>query len=202
MFGGRNQDENLARLAAELKTFYKACPPGISKYQGKITMDRIRDPQTLYPKLKAKGAAARHLAPFALQLARSYLSPRIVALCECLVRFYNLIEAEGMFLSESAKVEMPILGQTLCELYSTLAIEAFERNERVWKITPKLHLTQHLLEWQCLYAGNPRFYWAYADEDLIGQMMECASSCHPRTLCGICMFKWITLTFSDQLADL
>ena len=27
--------------------------------------------------------------------------------------------------------------------------------------------------------GNPRFSWCYSDEDMVGQLVEVAESCHP-----------------------
>ena len=44
--------------------------------------------------------------------------------------------------------------------------------------------------------GNPRCYWTYADEDMVGHMIEVAQSCHPVTLAATAMFKWLVLQFS------
>ena len=33
-----------------------------------------------------------------------------------------------------------------------------------WRVKPKLHLMQELIEYQCLEAGAPCEYWTYKDE--------------------------------------
>jgi hypothetical protein len=43
--------------------------------------------------------------------------------------------------------------------------------------------------------GNPKFYWVYADEDLVGQMIEVSRSCHPTTVAATAMYKWLLLAF-------
>ena len=95
---------------------------------------------------------------------------------------YELLASESRFLSESAKAELPELGTNLCIIYSALSAKAIESNEKMWKMMPKLHLFDHLCGWQAVEAGNPRFYWTYADEDLVGLLCECAQSCHVRAL--------------------
>ena len=67
----------------------------------------------------------------------------------------------------------------------------------MWKATPKLHLFLHMCEWDIEY-GNPRFFWTYADEDMVGQMIKAGESCHPKTLAIAGMFKWLTLLFAED----
>ena len=112
-------------------------------------------------------------------------------------QFYALIEMEGMCLSDAAKIDIPRLGRDLCVLYSQLSAEAFAAGVRAWKLSPKHHHFQHLCEWQAVEYGNPRFYWVYADEDLVGHMIEVAHSCHPRTMAATAMFKWMLFAFPD-----
>ena len=60
---------------------------------------------------------------------------------------------------------------------------------------PKAHLFQHLCEWQAVELGNPKFYWVYADEDLVGHMIEVGRSCHPTTVATTALFEWLLLAF-------
>ena len=138
VFGGSNQQENLAILQDRLHAHYKVHKPH-SKIQGELTLDRIRTSNG-WPKLKAKAAATRHLAGFALQLAREYLDARRVALCTLLCRFYSVIDSEEQFLSAAAKAELPGLGRRMCELYSSLSAEALAAGQKRWKMSPKHHL--------------------------------------------------------------
>ena len=76
-----------------LQNWYKTRNRGESRIQGKLTIDRIKTSGG-WPKLKAKAAATRHLATFALFLCRKYhngsgLDDRMQAVCELLVRFFK-----------------------------------------------------------------------------------------------------------------
>ena len=53
----------------------------------------------------------------------------------------------------------------------------------------KVHLLLHLVEVQVPRWGNPRFFWCYADEDVVGQDVEAASACHPSTMAEVALYK-------------
>ncbi len=61
-----------------------------------------------------------------------------------------------------------------CELHDrtrglpTGQARAIVRDERPWRIKLKHHLFLHLVEEQVLELGNPRAYWTYSDESLMG----------------------------------
>ena len=46
----------------------------------------------------------------------------------------------------------------------------------LWKLYPKHHLLQHLLEDQMLITGNPVGHWCYADESEIGAAVSLAQT--------------------------
>ena len=102
-----------------------------------------------------------------------------------------------MFLDERAKARLPVLGRKMCGLFAQLSARALADGERKWKMTPKVHLLLHLCEWQAPSVGNPRFYWVYADEDLVGSMIEVAESCHATTMAGTAMVKWLLFAFEQ-----
>ena len=196
VWGEATQDANVAECMKAIEQFYKHNKT-TSKLQGKLTVDRLRTTGG-WPKLKSKAAAARHLVPFAVGLARLHLDERRLALCRLLERFYVILNHEGQFLSDHAKVELPRLGLRLCVLFSQLASEAAMSRQKLWKTSPKLHLFQHVCEWQSIESGNPRFYWCYADEDLVGQLIEVAEACHAKTMAVTAMYKWLTLVFASN----
>jgi hypothetical protein len=121
VWGGTTQQRGLDELNRELKAYYKT-RRGVSKTQGDLTIERLRTSNS-WPKLKAKAAATRHVAAFALDLASRFLDRRRVLLCKMLCRFYDILESEGQFLSDSAKAELPGLGRRLCELYCSLSAQ-------------------------------------------------------------------------------
>ena len=67
-------------------------------------------------------------------------------------------------------------------LYHAFAHEARTANQRMWKFLPKLHLILQLCEWEAPDLGNPAYYWTYADDDLVGLMVELAEACQKISL--------------------
>ena len=41
--------------------------------------------------------------------------------------------------------------------------------------------------------GNGRYWWTYADDDLVGQLIDIAEGLHPRTMPEILLVKWLLL---------
>ena len=193
---GRTNSAQVQGLQAAMEQYYKDTKETV-RVQGDLTVARLRTEKS-WPKLKAKGAACRHLAPFALVLAQAHLEPRIAALAQLLVAFYQLISGPDMFLSDDAARRIPAVGLRICVLYSQLSADSFAAGEKAWKMNPKLHLFQHLTEWQCVQYGSPKFYSTYADEDMVGHMIECAATCHPRTLAVTALYKWLLFSFGES----
>ena len=199
VFGGKTQEENVQRLYANMQKWYKGLKSK-TRMQGKLTVERLRT-KGGWPKLKAKAAATRHLAAYALHLAQTFGTgtvedKQILGVCQMLSEFYNVMQSESQFLSAAAKLDVPKVGYRLVALYTALATDAKRKGLKLWKLQPKLHLFLHLCEWQAITHGNPRYYWTYADEDLMGIMAEIASSCHPRTMAMSALFKWLHLSFT------
>ena len=198
VFGGRNIADATEKLRESMKAWYKG-QRGLSSVQGKLTVARIRT-QGGRPTLKAKAASTSHLAAWALGLARDHQDGsdhdrRRLGVCQSLCNVYDRLEAAPMLLPDVAKHSIGRVGLQLCVLYSQLASEAAAQHVKLWKMSPKLHLFLHLCEWQACELGNPRFCWCYADEDLVGKMIDVAETCHPSTMAVTAMFKWMHVAF-------
>ena len=106
-------------------------------------------------------------------------------------------------MSDEARGRMPILGEQLMAMYSQLATmthNEFERlGHRLWKTAPKMHLFIHLCIWQAILYGNPRYYWTYGDEDLVGRLVTIAEGVHISTLAVSIMTKWIHVVWDEAL---
>ena len=198
VFGGRSMKEKVKRLDAKLQQWYKdtKCT---SRIQGPLSVDKLRN-ASKSAKLKAKAAATRHVAKFALLLMQTFgtnsLEDRLALLvAQHLCEFYEILNSESMFLSESARKRIPTVGQQLAYAFMKLSSLAEDANQKLWRMVPKLHLWEHLTEWQALYHGNPRYFWTYGDEDLVGFMVEIAETCHPRTMAISTVMKWLHLHF-------
>ena len=199
-FGAGTQEACINKLFKHMQDWYATSKPS-SKLKGALTVDRVRT-RGGWPKLKAKAAATRHLAAYALRLCIQFGTAvkedrQILSLCQLLLRFYEILESESQFLSVMARTELPDIGLKFVGLYTALATAAKQEGVKMWKLNPKLHLFLHLCEWQAITQGNPRFYWTYADEDLQGAMSEVAQSCHPMTMAPSAMFKWLWLSFAQ-----
>ena len=115
--------ENCERLDDEIRAWYRQKGEK-SKLQGKLTMARLRS-SCGYPKLKAKGAATRHMASFALGLAaRHCAGPSVLDVVQTLAEIYHTLEKEGMFLSDAAKTRLSELARQFHLLYNRLPREA------------------------------------------------------------------------------
>ena len=199
--GGRTYADRANNLANDLKSWYKRtrCT---TRIQGKLTLERIRASGD-WPKLRAKAAATRHMALYALYLVVTHGTDDrddqlMQAICRLLCRFYEILQSESQFLCAETRAELPVLGQKLAEFYSILASSAHTASLRLWKMSPKLHLWEHLTEVVAIVWGNPAWYWTYADEDLVGQMIEIAETVHPTTLAFSVIFKWLLVIFDDH----
>ena len=80
-------------------------------------------------------------------------------------------------MSPSTVARIPKVGRGIAQLYAQLAHDAFSNMERRWRITPDLHIFAHLCEHQIPDLKlNPRSFWTYADEDLVGCIVKMAET--------------------------
>ena len=123
------------------------------------------------------------------------LGEREIAVIQLLDEFYSIIHDQDLFLEDWAVTRISEITFMFCNIFTDLSRSAHDNNEKLWKSTPKLHLFAHLGEDQVpTLKLNPRSFWCYADEDLVGQLIEIASSSHPMTLAEIGMLKWLLVT--------
>ena len=150
VFGpGGTQEMAIQALNRHMKEWYKTTRATVtSRLQGNLSADRVRTSGG-WPKLKAKAAATRHLASYALFLVQTFGTDEdreVLAVCQLLCRFYQILSDEPMFLSASAKTEIARVGFRLANIYSVLSRRALDARIKMWKLTPKLHLFVHLCE--------------------------------------------------------
>ena len=97
---------------------------------------------------------------------------------EELLRYGNLISDRMMSygLPESTEESRNVLDKTYGELLSLF----------------ELHLTEYPY-----FPLNPSSYWCYSDEELVGEIIDLAHTCHPSTLGRTLLFKWLHLYFEE-----
>ena len=136
--GGRTQAECVKLLEDHMQAWYKRTKCK-SRIQGKVTVERLRTAK-LWPKLKSKGAAARHLAVFAMQLMLDFGDPLdpvwgwhdllATGVTQLLVEFYNLIADESQFLTAAAKLRIAEIGDQLTKLYDEMAMMFYDLGDQ------------------------------------------------------------------------
>ena len=204
-FGGRTYADRIQNLNDNLKSWYKS--QNIQyRFQGALTMESLRRKKD-WPKIRCKAAACRELCKYALFLLVTYGDSvtcgkpwadveLMTSLCQLLVQFYDVLAIGDMFLSNDHRDELARIGQYIADIYCRLARYALDDSAKFWKVVPKLHLFLHLVSQQTRL--NPRQFWVYSDEDLVGIMIDIASSLHPTGLPENTMLKWLHSHFSDD----
>ena len=208
-FGGSTYEEGASRLASYLKQWYQqtGCH---SRIKGVLTLARLRSDKG-WAKLKAHGAATRHLTSFALHVLSQFadfddphwgLHDRLaLAACQLLDRFYEIVKCESLYMSSAMQEELETLGTQFTSIYCRLSHWSFSQHLKIWKLAPKLHLFEHLVM-QSMQFGNPAYWWTYADEDLVGRLIRIAHTVHPSTIAESMLCKWAHCVFDELLLDL
>ena len=170
---GRSMADKVKTLWLRMQSFYKANRTN-NRLQS-VTLNTFRPFPNQPPKLKAKGGETRGLVGFGVILANelhhkhgSDHTLRVKNIMEDLAAIYKL-----MF-TQYTPTEARKLSMQVAFWYSKLEQGAKANNIVAWKIQPKLHMMQELLEYQSFELGNPRGYWEYHDEDFVGQVAKIA----------------------------
>lgn len=116
VFGIGTQAEMIAKLWTNLTRWYNQtkCP---YRLQSKLTDRNLRS-QSGFPKLKAKAAQARKLAPYVLMLVNTYFSndcdeERLMSvIVRCMNRYYEIVATGSQYLTFDEMAEMRKIGYT------------------------------------------------------------------------------------------
>ena len=174
---GGTQEARAKTAWLHLKEYYNAMK-SINRLQA-LTLPMIKQ-DAKPPKLRAKGAETRHVLGFAVQCAQRMHAASPTLHNTTMVKCISALMDIGMLMNleewhpKLAKASC----QKFCILYAALAAES-ERvhgHSTFWRIKPKMHMFQELMEYQAQDLGNPRLYWNYADEDFVGWVANIARS--------------------------
>ena len=170
---GTNQEQKLNALWMRLKHYYKTYK--VESRFDRLTLEMLKQPGK-GPKLRSKAAECRYLLPFTAMLAREYdngtphrstvrhMVDHLLTVAECL--------ASQEFDIETAKDSC----KKCCLLYSSLESEALSKGDELsWRMKPKFHMFQELLEYICDFAGSPKCFWTYRDESWGGFLSKVAT---------------------------
>ena len=121
-----------------------------------------------------------------------------IAACQLLCEIYSLMATNSQFMTPAAIVQFRKAGQRMVLLHSKLHTDAFVKGQTRWEFQPTAHLIDHMVSWQASEWGNPAYSWCYGDEDLVGQCIEIASSCHAKTCNITALVKWLVCAFDQN----
>ena len=91
---------------------------------------------------------ATHLA---LKWGKAVHDERRMPVCQLLVRSFEIIAAEPIFMSDAAKTELAYIGPMFRRIYFQLSEEALANKVRLYKAVPKFHIVEHI----CLHQSCP-----------------------------------------------
>jgi hypothetical protein len=162
-FPGNTIKERVSALWDRMQEFYRRTKPP-SRLQ-KLTLEMLRMPGKA-PKLRGKAGETRYLVPFGLEIAqefapKSFHAATVCRLMESLMSLYTLLDSDPFPAKQAAATSLEF-----CLIFQALATEAELRGHgAAWRLKPKLHLLQELLEYDCIEHGSsPRTFWTYYDE--------------------------------------
>ena len=150
----------------------------------------VKGSATSAPKLKIKAAESRYLLPCIRIILERYMkltTPHEILRHRCVVLLDDMYTAMRKPAGEFDGAEVGRLGRKHLILYSELWKEALElKNWHVtgwvaWRWYPNHHRFSHFGT-QVAESGSPCESWCYKDESFIGDCVDIAETCHPRTL--------------------
>ena len=167
-FLGATRDEQVQALWQKIRKYYQ--DNKTTSRLETLTLPMIKG-SNKPPKLRSKAAISRHLLPFAVLLAEEFADKNEhMQRVACLVRF--LAEVFGCLGQSPYPAEAAGAAcRKFCALYTQLENEAVRRGDAYrWKIKPKLHLFQELVEYIAPDLGSPDLWWTYYDESWGGHL--------------------------------
>jgi hypothetical protein len=121
------------------------------------------------PKLRSKAAECRYLVPFCAWLSDKFKAfnqhfAAIAGMFFYLHQLQMMVSGSEPWVASSAADACRLF----CSLYAALSAEAKAAGKDRWRIKPKLHLLQEMLEVDVFLHGNPSEFWNYRDESFVG----------------------------------
>jgi hypothetical protein len=123
--------------------------------------------------------------------------------------FFTLQFQMRAFLPAADLAQLGRIGRIFADGYETLAAQAMDAGQLLFRIRPKYHLVLHIIlsvtaEHPCFRRSgrNPHCNAAWLDEDFIGKIMRIMAKTHPRTVQVDALVRWLAgLPFLLGLTD-
>ena len=171
---GANKGEHVAALWAKLSSWYSAARPPAQLED--LTAEMIQKKPGIPPKLRGKAAQVRHLLPFAVLLAQEF--QHVSAHFQAVAHLFQWLDKVASCLRTEPWDAALAAGACcrFCLLYASLEAEARAAGNFVsWRLKPKVHLFQELVEYVAPRVGCPLLYHTYLDESIGGWLAACGA---------------------------
>jgi hypothetical protein len=176
------RDRAMVALNQEIQQIYAELSIEPGRRVKDIGWKDIKPNPRAYPFLKhEKANRLRHLVPVAKELCERYRktsdpsSQHRFELLRNLDRFYEIVDAHGMFLPPAAWKELSDSMQSANAHYGWLAKDAVRKALLRWSVVPKHHACFHLAE-QAQYL-SPKASWTYGSESYVGVIAALGQAC-------------------------
>ena len=87
-----------------------------------------------------------------------------------------------MLLTDAEIARGQYAGRCYLRCWGALAEKAIAAGRPMYRLRPKLHMIDHIIEDLSRTRENPRYLWNFADEDLMGRIVRLARRQH-RSVC-------------------
>ena len=165
-----NLKKKVDQLWREMQAWYRRTQA--SSRLDNLTLSMLVQPKKP-PKLRSKGAEARHLVPFGAELALRHLQQdnayeaKVIKIAVQLDRLYSYLDLAHFSAAGMADASEQLASQWV-------ELEACSPG-KAWRVKPKLHLVLELCCDTALRHGSPTLYWCYKDEDAGGRSAKAAA---------------------------
>ena len=153
-----------------------------------LTIGMIKGQGKSSPKLKVKASDARHILKcmrYVLEKMRPLDTPHATQRLLVVQNFCDMYEHLQYSVGMTSMQQAATCMRRALILWNELRHQDIDtenpdnwqtRGFFLWKLYPKHHMLQHLLEDQMLITGNPVGHWCYADESEIGAAVSLAAT--------------------------
>lgn len=163
VFGGGDLATRLKTATDSLRAFARA-NKHVLKLK-KITKNKLTWSGKKYPELKVSGSDAHVIGVWLEQVLQPFQQTygEFCALLWSSNRCMRLLYKGIFFLTPAEKNTAATLWNIYASTFLRLAREAVENHKLLWRVRPKMHLIQHLMDWPRMV--NPSMYSCWMDED-------------------------------------
>jgi hypothetical protein len=173
LFPNLSKKEQVKALYLKLKAWYQTSKPP-SQLDG-LTVEMLKLPGKA-PKLRSKAGECRYLIPFAVLVARecddgTTRRKTIRNLAEHFLQVAVIMSADPYDAAAAAAACKAVVS-----LYVSLEDFAVAAGDYTsWRVKPKLHMFEELIQFISFDVGSARRFWTYQDESWGGWLSNCAA---------------------------